>query len=288
MREADTAMYRAKEEGRNRISFFEQAMQSELQERLVLESDLAHAIARERLGVAVQAQCDAQGRTVGAELLLRWQHPTRGPIPPTKFIPLAEHTGQIVAMGEWVLEQACTLLQSLRAQGHGFPVSVNISPRQFHQPDFVQRVQQLLARHGAQPGDLIFEVTEGLLIKDVDDTVARMRELVALGVRFSVDDFGTGYSSLSYLKRLPLYELKIDRAFVQDTPADANDTAIVRLVLSMARELGLSVVAEGVETREQADFLVAHGCDRLQGYLFARPCPLAEFTPASATPALPS
>jgi diguanylate cyclase (GGDEF)-like protein len=286
LREADTAMYRAKEEGRNRIAFFKPAMQSELQERLVLESDLAQAVAHAQLGVAVQAQFDAQGRTVGAELLLRWQHPTRGAIPPAQFIPLAEHTGQIVAMGEWVLAQACQLTRRLRAQGLHFPVSVNISPRQFRQPDFVPRVQALLAQHGTQPGDLIFEVTEGLLIKDTDDTVARMHELVALGVRFSVDDFGTGYSSLSYLKRLPLYELKIDRAFVQDTPEDPNDTAIVRLVLSMARELGLSVVAEGVETHDQADFLIAHGCDRLQGYLYARPCPLDAFAPSTLCAAL--
>jgi EAL domain-containing protein (putative c-di-GMP-specific phosphodiesterase class I) len=180
-------------------------------------------------------------------------------------------------MGEWVLVQACLLTRRLKALGLGFPVSVNISPRQFYQPDFVARVQALLAEHHTQASDLIFEVTEGLMIKDIADTVARMHELVALGIRFSVDDFGTGYSSLSYLKRLPLYELKIDRAFVKDTPADPNDTAIVRLVLSMARELGLSVVAEGVETREQADFLIAHGCDRLQGYHFARPCSVEAF-----------
>ena len=277
LREADTAMYRAKSQGRNRTAFFEQAMQSELQERLALEHDLAQALVNGELHLAAQTQFDGTGRRVGAELLLRWTHPQRGAVSPAVFIPLAEQSGQIVALGEWVLRQACALSVALRSQGQTLPLSVNISPRQFRQPGFVERVRALLAASGARAQDLIFEVTEGLLIEDVDGTVARMQELVALGIRFSVDDFGTGYSSLAYLKRLPLHELKIDRTFVQDTPDDANDTALVRLVLSMAAELGLQVVAEGVETRRQADFLLAHGCDRLQGFLLARPQPLPQW-----------
>jgi diguanylate cyclase (GGDEF)-like protein len=277
LREADTAMYRAKSQGRNRIAFFEQTMQSELQERLALEHDLAQALAGGDLHLAAQTQFDGTGRRVGAELLLRWTHPQRGAVSPAVFIPLAEQSGQIVVLGEWVLRQACALSCTLRAQGLALPLSVNISPRQFRQPGFVERTRALLAASGARAEDLIFEVTEGLLIEDVDGTVARMQELVALGLRFSVDDFGTGYSSLAYLKRLPLHELKIDRTFVQDTPDDANDTAIVRLVLSMAAELGLQVVAEGVETQRQADFLLAHGCDRLQGFLLARPQPLPQW-----------
>ena len=264
-------------------------MQSELKERLSLENDLAEAVRREALGLAVQSQFDAERRLVGAELLLRWNHPERGTVSPARFIPLAEQSGQIVAIGEWVLRQACTLRRQCRARGHHFPLSVNISPRQFHQPGFVARVKAVLDEERVAARELIFEVTEGLVIEDIDHTVARMQELAALGIRFSVDDFGTGYSSLAYLKRMPLHELKIDRTFVEDTPDDPNDTAIVRLVLSMASELGLSVVAEGVETERQAGFLLSHGCDRLQGFLLARPVAqqawLAALPDLSARPA---
>jgi diguanylate cyclase (GGDEF)-like protein len=277
LREADIAMYRAKVAGRNRIAFFEAAMQAEVEERLALEQDLKQAIAAGRLMVHVQPQVDAEGREVGGELLLRWVDPRRGSVPPSTFIPVAEETGLIYALGEIVIRQACDALNRLGAAGRRLPLSVNVSPRQFRKDDFVDRVRAILAETGAPASGLIFEVTEGLLIENWEATLARMSELVALGIRFSIDDFGTGYSSLSYLKKMPLFELKIDRSFVRDTPDDPSDTAIVQSVLSVARHLGLRVVAEGVETQAQADFLRANRCECMQGFLFARPMPLADW-----------
>ena len=274
LREADTAMYRAKDLGRNRISFYEAAMQSDVQERLALEQDLKIAQTEGQLAVHLQPQVDGFGTVVGGELLLRWNHPVRGSVPPSCFIPVAESSGLILRMGDWVLQQACTALARLQAAGCVVPLSVNVSQRQFRQDHFVDRLRELFAQTGAPPEHLILEVTESLLIENLDDTIARMTELVRMGVRFSIDDFGTGYSSLAYLKRLPLYELKIDKSFVQDAPDDPNDTAIVASILSVARHLKLRVVAEGVETRAQADFLIASRCDYLQGYLFGRPEPL--------------
>ena len=273
LREADTAMYRAKAMGRNCVVLFEPAMQAQLRERLQLERDLQEALATQGLSVAVQSQVNGLGAVVGAELLMRWHHPVRGPLSPAQFIPVAEETGLILPMGEWVLGQACVLAKTLENQGRHCPVSVNISPRQFHQPGFVERVQFILATHAVSPRQLVLEVTEGLLISDVETTVDSMSRLAAVGFRFSVDDFGTGYSSLSYLKRLPLHELKIDRSFVDGLPAQSNDAAIVSLILAMAAELKLQVVAEGVETPEQAAFLQAHGCHAMQGFLFSRPLP---------------
>lgn len=277
LREADTAMYRAKAAGRNRIAFFEVAMQREVEERLTLEHELAQAISANQLALHLQPQFNPAGQTVGAEVLLRWHHPVHGQVPPSRFIPIAEETTLILHLGRWVLEQALHTQVRLQAAGHQLPLSINVSPRQFHQPDFVQQISALIERTGADPTCLVLEVTEGLLIENLDSTIARMNEIAALGIRFSIDDFGTGYSSLAYLKRLPLYELKIDRSFIQDTPTDPSDTAIVQLILSMAQHLGLRVVAEGVETREQADFLAAKGCDAMQGYLYARPAPVDEW-----------
>ncbi|MFN4005355.1 MAG: putative bifunctional diguanylate cyclase/phosphodiesterase [Hylemonella sp.] len=274
LRNADTAMHRAKAAGRNRIAFFETAMQQEVEERLALERALAQAIGRGELALHAQSQLDASGTVVGLELLLRWQHPQWGSIPPARFIPIAEESHLIVQLGEWVLEQACRIQRQLREAGHALPLAINVSPRQFHQSDFVERVQAVLQRTGAHGRGLVFEVTEGMLVSNLERTAAHMGALAALGIRFSVDDFGTGYSSLAYLKRLPLHELKIDRSFIHDAPHSANDAAIVTMILSMARHLGLKVVAEGVETPEQADFLVAHGCDAMQGFLYAHPEPL--------------
>ena len=274
LREADTAMYRAKDLGRNRIRFYESAMQADVQERMALEQDLKKAQAAGQLSAFVQSQVDASGAVVGGELLMRWNHPQRGNVPPARFIPVAESSGLILRMGDWMIQQACETLARLQAAGKPLSLSVNVSQRQFRQDDFVERVRHVLAHTGADPAHLILEVTESLLIENLDDTIARMTEIERLGVRFSIDDFGTGYSSLAYLKRLPLYELKIDKSFVQDTPDDPNDTAIVQSILSVARHLDLRVVAEGVETRAQADFLAASQCDCLQGYLFGRPEPL--------------
>jgi EAL domain-containing protein (putative c-di-GMP-specific phosphodiesterase class I) len=190
---------------------------------------------------------------------------------------VAERSGVIVGIGDWVLGEGCRAAARLAAAGSAIPLSINVSPRQFRQPDFVERVRAHLQDSGANPQQIILEVTENLLIDDVEQAAQRMRELSALGLRFSIDDFGTGFSSLAYLKRLPLYQLKIDRSFVKDTPDDASDCAIVKLVISMAASLGLSVVAEGVETREQAAFLQGSGCQLQQGYLYARPEPLDDW-----------
>ncbi|MFZ6655295.1 putative bifunctional diguanylate cyclase/phosphodiesterase [Undibacterium sp. TJN19] len=274
LREADTAMYRAKTCGRNQIAFYETGMQSEVEERLTLERELGEAISGGQLQMHIQAQVDRLGKPVGGEMLMRWTHPERGPISPAVFIPVAEESGMIVRLGDWVMEQGCLALLQLDVAGWPLPLSVNVSPKQFRQVDFVEKVKRILQYTGAPPDRLIFEVTEGLLIDNLQDTISRMHELTALGIRFSIDDFGTGYSSLAYLKRLPLYELKIDKSFVQDTPGDANGTAIVQSILSMASHLGLRVVAEGVETKEQAEFLIANGCASMQGFLFARPMPL--------------
>ncbi|WP_298213475.1 EAL domain-containing protein [Acidovorax sp.] len=277
LREADTAMYRAKEQGCNRIRFYEAAMQADVQERLTLEQDLKKAQAQGQLAAYVQNQVDAAGAVVGGEFLMRWNHPVRGNVPPSRFIPIAETSGLILRMGDWMIQQACETLARLQEKGRELSLSVNVSERQFRQDDFVDRVREVLTHTGAHPGNLILEVTESLLIEDLDDTIARMTELVNLGVRFSIDDFGTGYSSLAYLKRLPLYELKIDKSFVDDTPDDPSDTAIVQSIISVARHLNLRVVAEGVETRAQADFLTNSQCECLQGYLFGRPEPLEQW-----------
>lgn len=274
LRESDTAMYRAKAAGRNQIALFEERMQAEVEQRLTMEHDLAEAIAQGQLQMFIQAQVDRSGVPVGAELLMRWSHPVRGMISPAVFIPIAEESGIFLQLGDWVLQQGCLILLKLKEHGYLFPLSINVSPKQFHQADFVAKVRTILETSGAPASSLIFEVTEGLLIDNLQDVIASMHELSALGIRFSIDDFGTGYSSFSYLKRLPLYELKIDKIFVQDTPDDPNGTAIVQSILSMAKCLGLRVVAEGVETQAQADFLIASDCDSLQGYLYSRPVPV--------------
>jgi diguanylate cyclase (GGDEF)-like protein/PAS domain S-box-containing protein len=274
LREADTAMYRAKAMGRNRIAYYEAAMQAEVEQRLATEQDLKEALDTDQISVHVQPQVDAAGREIGGELLLRWTHPVRGAVSPAFFIPVAEESGLILRLGERVLRTACEALARMAATGSALSLSVNISPRQFRQEDFVGQLRAMLAATGAPPTQLILEVTEGLLIEDWEGVASRMAELAALGIRFSIDDFGTGYSSLSYLKKLPLHEIKIDKSFVQNTPDDANDRAIVRSILAVARAFRLHVVAEGVETQAQANFLAQLECDCLQGYLFARPMPL--------------
>ena len=284
LREADTAMYRAKASGRNRIEFFEATMQTEVEERLAIERDMLDGLEHGQFDLHIQNQVDAQGQVVGGELLLRWTHPVRGSVPPGQFIPLAEETTLILRLGDYVLQRACLALAELQRSGRTLALSVNVSPRQFRRTDFVDRVRAALSAAGARAEGLILEVTEGLLIDNFADTVARMEELVAMGLRFSIDDFGTGYSSLAYLKKLPLYELKIDRTFVSDTPDDPNDTAIVEAILSVSSHLGLRVVAEGVETRAQSDFLLSRGCDCLQGYFYGRPQPLTAWLGALGLP----
>ncbi len=277
LREADIATYRAKSAGRNQIAFFEAGMQAEVEQRLAIENDLAQAIERQQMSLQAQSQVDAEGRLVGAELLLRWRHPEQGIIPPLHFIEVAEETSLIVRIGDWVLNQACLLVKELRTTGHDITLSVNISPRQFLFPGFTMRVQEILQAHDVPGSSLIFEVTEGLLVGPVDATIQRMNELRAVGIRFSIDDFGTGHSSLAYLKRLPLYELKIDKSFVDGIPDDHNDTEIVQMVISLAKLLKLRVVAAGVETLEQSNFLKGRGCETMQGYFFRRPVPISEW-----------
>lgn len=277
IREADIAMYRAKERGRNTLVFFEDDMQVAISERFALEQDLRLAVRQGDFRLFLQSKVDHAGSVIGAEALVRWQHPQRGLVMPATFIPLAEETGLISAIGEWVLREACGLIVQLTAMGKSLNLAVNVSPRQFHQSGFVARVKAILAETGADPLYLTLEITENLLVERASEVAARMLELAELGVRFSIDDFGTGYSSLTYLKRLPLNELKIDKSFVQDVPHDPNDVAMVETILSMARHLGFEVVAEGVETQEQFAFLAARHCAHFQGYLFHRPQPAQEW-----------
>ena len=271
MREADTAMYRAKERGRNALAYFEPAMQKAVAERYALDRELREAVRERSFELHLQSQVDGDGKVIGAEALVRWRHPRRGLVMPARFIPLAEDSGLIVPIGEWVLREVCLLIARLDAEGRGLRIGVNVSPRQFHQADFVQRIKEILAATGADPSYLTLEITENMLIEHASESVARMTELGALGLRFSVDDFGTGYSSLAYLKRLPLSELKIDKSFVQDIPHDPNDVALVETILSMARHMHFDVVAEGVENEAQLSFLRQQGCERFQGYYFHRP-----------------
>lgn len=277
LRESDMALYRAKKAGRNRIAFYAPSMQKEVEERLSLGLELSRAIEQKQLMVYAQAQVDARGLVTGAELLLRWKHPSKGFISPDVFIPIAEDSHLIQHLGSWVLRQACLVLANHAQCGEVWSLSVNVSPKQFYGPDFVPEVRRLLHETGADPTRLILEVTEGLLIENMDSTLAKMRELVALGVRFSIDDFGTGYSSLVYLKKLPLHEIKVDKRFVQDVPHDADGVAIVEAILAMAQHLQLRTVAEGVETSEQAQHMLNRRCDYLQGYLYAKPVPLQEW-----------
>ncbi|MCW8883252.1 MAG: EAL domain-containing protein [Sedimenticola sp.] len=278
-KQADMAVYRAKADGRNCQRFFDPAMQSALDEHSALEADLRLALERGELALYFQAQVDYQNNMIGAEALLRWQHPQRGLVAPALFIPLAEETGLIVPIGQWVLESACTQIKawSSHATACNLKLSVNVSPREFRQAGFVAAVKEILCTTGADPHCLKMELTEGLVIDDVENTISRMKALQDLGVSFSMDDFGTGFSSLSYLKLLPLEQLKIDQSFVTDLATDPNDAAITQTIITMGRTLGLNVIAEGVETIEQRDRLLEYGCTNYQGYLFSRPLPLSDF-----------
>lgn len=277
LRRADIALHRAKEKGGNQAAFFDPDMGEAAEERFRLESALRHGIRHHELRLYLQSQVEADGRVSGAEALVRWQHAERGLMPPGLFIPTAEESGLIVELEHWVLDEVCRLLAQQESLGDPLRLSVNISPRHFRKPMFVQRLQDLLARHGADPTRLTLEVTEGLLIDDIGDAIAKMSALSALGVHLSIDDFGTGYSSLAYLKRLPIDELKIDKTFVQDAPRNPDDAALVDAILAVARHLHLRVVAEGVETEEQAAFLSARGEITHQGYLYGRPEPAADW-----------
>ena len=284
---ADSAMYSAKDSGRNTHRFFDGRLQAQIAERVALEIELRQSIERQELFLLYQPQVDSEGRVAGAEALCRWNHAKRGAVSPSLFIPLAEDSGFIHEMGPWVLKTACAFLaQWPRLPGmEGLSLSVNVSARQFHHPEFVRQVHEALTHSGANPRQLKLELTESIFADDIEDIVKKMEALRALGVRFSLDDFGTGYSSLSYLKKLPLDQLKIDQSFVRDVLLDASDEAIVRTVIALGESLGLNVIAEGVETTAQRDFLLRSGCSLYQGYLFARPLPPAELTAFANPPA---
>jgi diguanylate cyclase (GGDEF)-like protein/PAS domain S-box-containing protein len=276
---ADLAMYQAKAAGRNRLRFFKPEMQADVSSRVALEADLRFAIDQGQFILYYQAQVVGLGRLTGAEVLVRWQHPQRGLVSPAEFIRLAEETGLILPLGNWVLDQACQQLAvwALRPEMAHLKIAVNVSMRQFHQPDFAHRVQDALRRSGAAPQNLKLELTESLMVDNVLDVVNKMAALKAQGLGFSLDDFGTGYSSLAYLKRLPLDQLKIDQSFVHNILTDGNDAAIAKMVISLADSLGLTVIAEGVELEAQRAFLADHGCHAYQGYLFSKPVPLVDF-----------
>lgn len=273
IREADIAMYRAKDEGRNALVFFEHTMQASVSERYDLEQDLREAVLNNDLQLYLQSQVNTHGEIIGAEALLRWPHKKRGFVNPATFIPIAEETGLIVTLGEWVLRETCQVLNELKKIGSPLRIAINVSPRQFHHSYFVTRVKEILTETATDPKYLTMEITENLLLKHSSEVVPRMLELAELGIRFAIDDFGTGYSSLAYLKRLPLKELKIDKSFVQDIPKNPNDVALVETILSMARHLNYEVVAEGVETQAQVNILRSLICEYYQGYFFHRPQP---------------
>jgi diguanylate cyclase (GGDEF)-like protein/PAS domain S-box-containing protein len=278
LQKADIALDRAKSTGRNTMHLFIPEMQAAVNARAALEEDLHQTIKDNEFLLCYQPQVD-RGKLIGAEALIRWNHPRRGLLVPDEFIPLAEETGLILPMGDWVLETACTQIAAWanRASAAHIVVAVNISARQFRQPDFVQRVMHTLDRTGANPRNLELELTESMLVENIEDVIAKMLELKAHGLRFSLDDFGTGYSSLAYLRRLPLDLLKIDRSFVRDILVDASSGAIAQTILSLSKAMGLPVIAEGVETEEQRDFLINLGCHSFQGYLFSRPLPIEDF-----------
>ncbi|MES2106580.1 MAG: EAL domain-containing protein [Pseudomonadota bacterium] len=276
---ADTAMYEAKTSGRDAVRFFDPAMQAVLVVRMMLESNLRVALAQNQFKLYYQIQVNADGDLIGAEALLRWIHPDRGFIPPAEFIPLAEETGLIVPIGAWVLETACAQLKKWEANEdtRQLTLAVNVSARQFQQIDFADKLRGILECSAIDPTRLKIELTESTILDNVDSTTAKMHELRALGIAFSMDDFGTGYSSLAYLQRLPLNQLKIDRSFVRDLSDDENDATIVRAIISLGVNLGLNVIAEGVETEAQRSFLIEHNCSAFQGYLFSKPLPLEAF-----------
>jgi EAL domain-containing protein (putative c-di-GMP-specific phosphodiesterase class I) len=280
IKHADTAMYQAKTEGRNTIHFFQRDLLAAMEERHALETDLRRALVEGGLDVAYQPLVDAHGGVRGAEALVRWTHPTRGPVSPAQFIPLCEESGLIINLGVWVLRAVLKQVQAWRRDGLLGPqqyISVNISPRQFRQQGFEDRLLAALHEFEVPPSMLVLEITEGVVLGDIDSAIQRMNTLRARGIRFYIDDFGTGYSSMAYLKRLPADGLKIDKGFVRDLGTDANDAAIVDAILAMGRHFGLTVVAEGVETESQAQYLIQRDCALLQGYHLGRPADATRF-----------
>lgn len=279
LKQADIAMYQSKTEGRNTLHFFDPKMQKAIKVRVDMENELRKAIEKNQFQLHYQVQVDISGQAFGAEVLIRWQHPEQGIISPFNFIPLAEETGLIFPIGQWVLDTACAQLKIWQQNPltQDLVLAVNVSAKQFHQVDFLENIQASLQRHSINPNRLKLELTESMLVKNINDIIAKMSALKKIGISFSLDDFGTGYSSLQYLKKLPLHQLKIDQSFVRDILIDNSDRAIVCTIINMSRSLGIDVIAEGVETLEQRQCLLDNGCMYFQGYLFSKPLPIDEF-----------
>ncbi len=275
-------MYHAKKQGRNAFHFFDPDMQNTINLRVSLEEEMRKAIAENQFKLYYQVQVDNLGKPIGAEALIRWQHPQRGLVPPLHFIPIAEETGLILPIGQWVLNEACRQLklwQTKDATKH-LSISINVSAKQFHQANFVEQVKLAVESHQIKAMLLRIELTESMLVDNIENLIIAMNHLRKVGVLFELDDFGTGYSSLQYLKRLPLHQLKIDQSFVRDITTDKTDSAIVKTIIKMAQGLGLSVIAEGVETQAQLQHLQEGNCAYFQGYLFSKPLPINEFESA--------
>ena len=274
------ALKKSKQLGRNTLHFYEKSMATEMEQRLNLDLEMRSALQDNQFELYLQKQVDAEGNLIGAETLIRWNHPEKGLISPAAFIPMAEESGFIVTLSDWILSQACEMIKQLQkkkiitANQH---LAVNLSAKQFHQADFVSRVVSILDRTGVSPSNLELEITEGTLLADIDDTISKIIRLKELGIRFSIDDFGTGYSSLAYLKRLPVDRIKIDRAFVMNVDNSPDDAAIINIILSMANHFNLKVIAEGVETESEFKLLKQMGCKEFQGFLFHTPMPIQYF-----------
>ena len=279
MKQADMAMYQVKDAGRNAVLFFDPMMQLAVSARAELEADLRGAFPKGQFQLHYQIQMDGARRPVGAEVLIRWKHPWRGIVSPALFIPVAEDSGLILEVGHWVIETACGQLAkwAKNEQMSHLNLAINVSARQFQQPDFVEQLEEAIIRHGIRAERMKLELTESVVLADVAAVVHKMHQLKTLGVMLSLDDFGTGYSSLAYLKQLPLDQLKIDQSFVRDITIDPIDAVMVKTIISMGHNFHLDVIAEGVETEAQMDFLKQNGCMAYQGYLFSQPVPIDEF-----------
>ena len=284
VKQADIAMYQAKQGGRNMLRFFDPKMQENITQRAKMENALHNALEKDQFELYYQLQVDENNIASGAEALLRWKHPSLGIVSPLDFIPLAENSGLIIPIGNWVIKTACRQIQEWQKnpKTSGLTVAINISPRQFFQTNFVNEVLEALEETGINSSLLKFEITEGLILDDVDSAIIKMKKLKRRGVEFSLDDFGTGYSSLAYLTRLPLSQLKIDQSFVSGIGHNARPSIIIKTIIAMSKNLGLEVVAEGVETKAQFDFPEPLGCELYQGYLFSKPMPALEFEDALA------
>lgn len=285
MKQADQAMYHAKAAGRNTFRFFDPEMQAVTAQRFSLQHEIREALLQQQFQLYYQPQVNQHGAVDGVEALIRWMHPERGMVSPMDFIPIAEESGLIIPMGQWIVETACRQLVNWQSSPltAGLTISINVSARQFQHPQFVEQLLEAIAITGANPAKLKLELTESMLVANPQEIITKMDELIVHGINFSLDDFGTGYSSLSYLKRLPINELKIDKSFVNDILTDPNDAAIARMIIRLAQSMELTVIAEGVETREQRDWLEQEGCFKYQGYYFAKPMPAAKFNLQSET-----